>query len=157
MPAWVHGRADVAGLLLGCRKPFVQLWVVWSCIFIPVFVWTCSPCSTTDKHPSSYLLCSLNCGPQCPHSDLRNLFRTTGKVISVLPIALLSSHPANQGTACLLYLPFRLQFNQIRAILMTKMRIYAHCKHVSFTSRVGKDTNFLTPPKNRGAGCQWQQ
>lgn len=46
--------------------------------------------------PSSYLSCSLNCGPQC--RDPVTFFNNR-EINSAPPIALSASHPANEGAA----------------------------------------------------------
>ena len=96
MPVWLCVRAGVAVVSPGCRGPFVPPWVMWSCISVPVFVWPCSPCSPADRRPSSYLSCSLNCGPQC--RDPATFFNNR-EINSAPPITLSASHPANEGAA----------------------------------------------------------
>lgn len=46
--------------------------------------------------PSSYLSCSLNCGPQCRDPAT---FSNNREINSAPPIALSASHPANEGAA----------------------------------------------------------
>lgn len=109
MPMWMCVYFSVAVVSLGCRGPFVWPWVMWSRISIPVFVWPCCPCSPVDRRPSSYLSCSLNCGPQCRDPVT---FSNNGEINSAPPITLSASHPANEGAAWGLCLYLNQSFNQ---------------------------------------------
>lgn len=89
LSTYVYVHVDVGACVCWCcrgvarvSQAFVQLWVMWSCISIPAFVWPCSPCSPADQRPSSYLSCSLN----CDHNAVTSWpFPTTGKLIVLLP------------------------------------------------------------------------
>lgn len=140
---------------------------MWSCISVPVFVWPCSPCSPADRRPSSYLSCSLNCGPQCRDPVT---FSNNREINSAPPITLSASHPANEGAAWGLCSHLDQSFNHRKhslartnthtthpMISMTASDNNTHFvkrhttnTHISFTARVGADTNFFCPDNSSG-------
>lgn len=151
LSAYVYVHVDVGACVCWCcrgvarvSQAFVQLWVMWSCISIPAFVWPCSPCSPADQRPSSYLSCSLNCGPQC--CDLVT-FSNNREINSAPPITLSASHPANQQAAGLFFLNQRktiscTQTHTTHTMISVTARHTAN-SHAAFIVRVGANSNFF--------------
>lgn len=124
-----------------------------SCISFPIF----GPALLLTPPPlPSYLSSSLNCGPQCRDPVT---FPTNREINSAPPITLLATHPANEGAAWgYLLAPqpkVSTKGNTHTSHAMISMtacdnntlfvKRHTTKTHISFTARLGADTNFFTP------------
>lgn len=154
MPVWVCVCAGVAVVSRGCRRAFVRPWVMLSCISVPVFVSPRSPADRRPPHPICRVLLIVDHNAVTPWP-----FPTTGKLIVLLPFyswpVIQPMREQHWGFARISTKGFNHRKHTHTTHPMISMtasdnntlfvKRHTTKTHISFTARLGADTNFFTP------------